>query len=328
MNDLRIDSSDSIDEHEWTFLVFLLLMEEIKQKDAQWEEFERQLIYENRFSSDHAIVEEIHKKEKAATRVLATNSTLYRARCFDKSNFDRLIEYYMKESGYTREDARKTIQEWSDQDKLLVLLPQLYSDIAPNSLKSTTESRALVNAQKKWKRNVKFKGYNKKDSSAPDANLVGIGRANPDHIRYLYLCEDELTPIYEMRPIIGQTISVAKFKLKKDVKIFDLTLDMSDDYKDPDYSLPSLYNSIGKKFSKPYSGETVRYIPTQFLAEEIKRMGFDGLRFNSSLHSGGVNVVLFDPDNAEAVSSDLVDVKEIKIITDQPMIYRIGTPQK
>lgn len=72
------------------------------------------------------------------------------------------------------------------------------------------------------------------------------------------------------------------------------------------------------------NGDASQYFPTQYLAEEIKKMGFDGLRFNSSLHSGGVNVVLFNPEDCKAVSSDLVEVKGINIDFEQPLIYKIG----
>ncbi len=54
-------------------------------------------------------------------------------------------------------------------------------------------------------------------------------------------------------------------------------------------------------------------------------MGFDGLRFNSSLYESGINLVLFNPEDCKAVSSDLVEVKSIKIGTDIPNIYKIGT---
>lgn len=79
-------------------------------------------------------------------------------------------------------------------------------------------------------------------------------------------------------------------------------------------------------FSHPYTGEVSKYLPTQYLAEEIKNMGFDGLRFRSSLNKNGINVVLFNPEISSAISSDLVDIKEIELELDKPMIYKIGTP--
>lgn len=325
-----IDFSDlsNIGNSEWTFLLFMLFVEDARQKNEEWLHFEHDLIYKNRFSSNSPIVEELHKREGQATIILPSGKELYRARSFKKSSFDKLIEYYMKEYGCTKEEIDTVLKGWSTSEKLLTLLPQLYSDVDPDYLNNNMETLALVNAQKKWRSRIKFKGYNAKDSTAPNSDLIGNGRANPDHIRYLYLCEDDITPIYEIRPIIGEQVSVAKFQLQKDVKLYDLTLNIQDHIKEPEYEWPSLYNTIGAMFSKPYNGEVSKYLPTQYLAEEIKKMGFDGLRFNSSLHKGGVNVVLFDPDMCKAISSDLVDVKAINIITDIPLIYKIGRKQE
>ena len=49
------------------------------------------------------------------------------------------------------------------------------------------------------------------------------------------------------------------------------------------------------------------------MTEKIKELGFDGLRFRSSLKQGGVNIVLFEPENCEAVSSELVEIKQISM---------------
>ena len=318
----------SLTSSEWTFLLFMLFMEDTRQKNEEWAHFEHQLIYENRFSSNSPIVEELYKREKQATKILQSGKVLYRARAFKKSSFDKLVKYYMRECGCTEDEIETVLRDWTDEEKLLTLLPQLYSEVDSDYIKNNKETLTLINAQKKWKRSIKFKGYNAKDSTAPDSDLIDNGRANPDHIRYLYLCEDDVTPVYEIRPIIGDQVSVAKFRLKKDVRLYDLTLNIQDHVEQPGYDWPSLYNTIGAMFSKPYNGEASKYLPTQYLAEEIKKMGFDGLRFNSSLHQGGVNVVLFDPDICKAVSSDLVDVKGINIVTDLPLIYKIGRKQE
>lgn len=192
---------------------------------------------------------------------------LYRARVFEKSNFNRLVKYYLQESGYSKSDIEKILNEWTDEQKILSLMPEIYSDYDYN------QTPELVKAQKKWKRYVKYKGWNAEDSGAPPADLIGNGRANPDHIRYLYLSEDPVTPVYEVRPIIGDTVSVAKFKLLKDARLYDLTFDIHDIENDEVVELPRLYNTIGAMFSRPYNGDASKYLSTQYIAEE-KKHGF------------------------------------------------------
>lgn len=318
--DIKTDF-EHMNSDEWKFLLLAMLMDDIKQRNSQWKNFEEELIYKNRFSVKHAVIDEIYVCKENAVTILKKGVVLYRARVFEKSNFNKLVKYYLQENGCSKSEIEKILNEWTDEEKILSLMPEIYSNY------DYDETPELVNAQKKWKQNVRFKGWNAEDSGAPKADLVGNGRANPDHIRYLYLSEDSITPVYEVRPIIGDTVSVARFRLTKDVKLYDLTLDIHDIVNDEVVELPRLYNTIGEMFSRPYNGDATKYLPTQYIAEEIKNMGFDGLRFRSSLHREGINIVLFNPEDCSAFASDLVEVKGIDLKLDDPLIYKIGTPR-
>lgn len=310
---------ETINSGEWKFLLFVMFMEDIKQRSFQWKDFEDELIYKNRFTIKHKIIDEIHDCKESAVKIIRKETVLYRARIFSKISFDKLVKYYLQEYGYSKCDIEKILAEWTNEEKLLSLIPKIYSEYDYN------ETPELVKARKKWKQYVRYKGWNAKESGAPSADLIGNGRANPDHIRYLYLCEDAITPVYEVRPIIGDTVSVAKFRLKKDVRLYDLTLNIQNMMNSEVVGLPRLYNTIGEMFSKPYNGDATKYLPTQYIAEEIKNMGFDGLRFRSSLHEEGINIVLFNPEDCTAFASDLVEVKGINLNIDDSVIYKIGT---
>ena len=56
----------------------------------------------------------------------------------------------------------------------------------------------------------------------------------------------------------------------------------------------------------PNADDPRNYIPTQFLSEKIKELGFDCIRFRSSLKVNGVNVVVFQPESCEALLSNLI----------------------
>lgn len=319
---MKKETKESIEERKYyTLLLFMLFTEDLKEKNAQWESFADELRYKNRFSVKHTIIDEIHECQTKAVTTHSKNTVLYRACIFDKVNFDRFIKYYLQECGYSQSDIAKKLKECTPEQKLIPIVSDMLFDSDDGA-----RSR-LAKAQDKWRRKIKFKGWNKKESGAPPADRVGNGRANPDHIRYLYLSEDPITPVYEVRPIIGDTVSVAKFKLHKDVRLYDLTLNTIDDNNDGTAILQRLYNTIGTRFSRPNNGDTSKYIPTQYIAEEIKNMGFDGLRYRSSLNEGGYNVVLFNPNDCEAVSSELIEVKGIELKLDDPFVYKIGTPE-
>ena len=217
----------------------------------------------------------------------------------------------MRERGLSAGEIKEILSECNSTQKALLISPEVYSDDMsfPDEFE---HKKDLIRTLKKWDRNTRFKGYDSKSSTAPSAEIVGEGRANPDHIRYLYLCEDVYTPIYEVRASIGDYVSVAKFRLQKDIRLYDLTKKCSQETS-IEGSIPCLFDAISSLYSRPYKGKRENYIATQYIAEEIKNMGFDGLRFESSLHKGGYNIVLFNPDLCKAVCSDLVLIDDIEI---------------
>lgn len=69
---------------------------------------------------------------------------------------------------------------------------------------------------------------------------------------------------------------------------------------------------IQRAFSKP-TNNSDDYIPTQVIAEYIRSLGYDGIRFNSSIHSGGVNLTIFNYKKCEAISSQDFRIEDIKL---------------
>ena len=144
-----------------------------------------------------------------------------------------------------------------------------------------------------------FEGYDEKNSFVPPANVVAPGRANPERIVYLYTAKEIITAIGETRPRIFDHISVAKIKLLKDSRFADFTSTGNADKLSLDSA--KLSEIIGA-FSKPCR-EEIDYIPTQFVAEFVKSLGYDGIYFASSFVPGGTNITIFDPTIAKAIAS-------------------------
>ena len=82
------------------------------------------------------------------------------------------------------------------------------------------------------------------------------------------------------------------------------------------------FRIVEQQFTKPSLNDIDYYHATQFLTEIIKKMGFEGIRFKSSLNTGGNNIVIFDtskdklevyPKNYEFLSTSLHKIKNIKV---------------
>jgi RES domain-containing protein len=160
----------------------------------------------------------------------------------------------------------------------------------------------------------------------PDPAKVGEGRLNPKGIAYIYLADNLSAAIYEMRPWIGDILSVAHFVSLSELRIVDLTSDTEESIKMKKFSkrpLPSskkdierqIWADLNRAFSKPVDPDTnpMDYVPTQIIAEWIKRWGFDGVKYKSSVHPTGMNFVLFNRNIfTEMESCDLHTIESLK----------------
>lgn len=156
--------------------------------------------------------------------------------------------------------------------------------------------------------------YNPEEMSCPLKESASGGRANPSGIPFLYLSDNPETVLYEVRASYLDELSVGTFQLKSNIdsiKLVDFTEDTP--LFQPNTSTINktikgklLRQKISSDLSKPmrrYDSE-LEYIPTQFICEFIKVFtGALGIRFNSSLHPKGNNIVLFDQEimNCKAV---------------------------
>ena len=186
--DESTDKYSALNGDDWSLILFALFMDDMLAKDKAWSEFEHELIYQNRFSSNHPIVTEIHNKASRATFILQKGRTLYRARVFKQSQYMNLVSYYLEASGASKEEIDKQLSSINDWEKYFTLIPTVISELNQDTFLKTPETISIISAYKKW-RNLRYKGYDAKNSISPSADHVSAGRANPDHIRYLYLSE-------------------------------------------------------------------------------------------------------------------------------------------
>jgi hypothetical protein len=300
-------------DNAFMWLIFLYYYQtEIQKLSSVWNSFENDIINHHRFFPNNEVIDEINNYVKTATISLKKDTILFRARIFDGQASEKFLDFYkdvLRENGIDLDSVKDDIYNSCALDTDISLL-----QFIDESKCNDENTKYAIEALRRYKAS-NFKGYNAQESMPPTSN-ISAGRANPDNIRYLYVCEDEVTPIYEIKPSIGQNISLAKLKLNRDVTLYDLTINtINEDI------MPTLFYIIEKKFSLPNYGDLTKYYSTQYIAEMLNNKGFDGIRFNSSLNEGGKNIVLFNVDDCRVVSSKLLEVSKINIETKTPSIY-------
>lgn len=165
-------------------------------------------------------------------------------------------------------------------------------------------------------------GFENKDMWNPPKKFASSGRANPKGISYLYLGSRIETTFYESRASLFDYASVAEFRLKDDIKILDLRnpeYDIipwsEDDIIDIFLIYGSFIQTLQEEISLPIrkQDKDLDYIPTQYISEYIKSLGFDGVEYQSSLDKDGYNLAVFNPEKFECIETKVYDINNIKL---------------
>jgi hypothetical protein len=157
---------------------------------------------------------------------------------------------------------------------------------------------------------------------APPKRRASHGRANPAGIPYLYLGSKPETAAAEIRPHTGEVACVAEFNIPE-IRAVDLRhprklvspfiLTDATEIGQLRADLPFL-ERLGDELTRPVlpSGAAIDYIPSQYLCEFIKKSGFDGVVYRSSV-SDGINLALFDPSKAIGGAVLLYNVTRVSV---------------
>lgn len=166
--------------------------------------------------------------------------------------------------------------------------------------------------------------YRKNEMGAPPAEVATHGRANPAGIPVLYLASNPDTAVAEIRPHVGESVSVATFETHN-LRVVDLRNPRQTVSPfllgDPDAVLQmlsdvGLMETLGHQLTRPVSSDRAayEYAPSQFLCELIKSTGFDGVVYKSGLAAGS-NLVIFNPDAYRAKKVEHYTVSSVVIVS-------------
>ena len=200
-----------------------------------------------------------------------------------------------------------------------------------NALDLEILSDLLVRYEKEYKRGKIFfrarisdnkDGFKIVDMKNPPPKNASAGRANPLGISYLYISNDVKTTLYEARVSLFDYVTVGTFRLKEDMKVINLRGDTYDPIllsekgllEDFLIHLPFI-TKLEEELSKPRrrNDKELDYLPTQYLSEFIKSIGFDGVEFQSSLYPQGYNLAIFNATKFECIKVEVFDIEKIDL---------------
>lgn len=155
-----------------------------------------------------------------------------------------------------------------------------------------------------------------KECGPPPLHCTRALRMNPAGISYFYGAEDKLTCEREIRATDNDSVIFGQFRTNIVLRIVDLS-------HAPWIRIPSLFSpqydhdlnwareflkSFSAEVSKPIKDEEapIEYIPTQILCEYIRKKGFHGVRYRSSL-TKDYNYTLFCGPKDERNTDELYE---------------------
>ncbi len=157
----------------------------------------------------------------------------------------------------------------------------------------------------------------------PEKSIAVAGRANPQGIPFLYLCQDEKTTAYETRAMLLDRISVGCFEIERPLKLVDFTAKFDPFIEESTDGIAKiakqmlLFRTIANDMSRPIRRHSsqIEYIPTQYICEYIRhKTEADGVLFKSSIRATGENIVLFNNlDKVKCIHVKLYEVTKNKI---------------
>ncbi|WNK20953.1 RES family NAD+ phosphorylase [Halomonas piscis] len=208
---------------------------------------------------------------------------------------------------------RYFLDEELDTYRLKELLDHLLADDIPD-----TWYRARIMTDKS--------PYSLEEMGAPPNHLANHGRANPVGIPYLYLGSHPKTAVSEVRPHTGEVACVAEFEMPRPLVAVDLrnprklvspfVLADAGAIGQLRADIPFL-ERLGEELTRPVlpRSAAIDYIPSQYLCEFIKKNGYDGVVYRSSVHDG-MNLALFNPEKAMARSVSTYEISRVTVDAD------------
>ncbi|MDD6047456.1 MAG: RES family NAD+ phosphorylase [bacterium] len=149
-----------------------------------------------------------------------------------------------------------------------------------------------------------LRGFPASEMNAPPFSIALSGRANPSGISYLYLASTPETACAEVRPEIGDLISVAEFKILRNLQIINLCK-LADEKKHYiSIEDECFFEVLQQAFSRPCRPHNdAEYLATQFVSSYLASKGYAGIKYFSAQDSKNkeYNLVLFNRDDAKCM---------------------------
>lgn len=213
------------------------------------------------------------------------------------------------DESYLKDNSILGTASWSEFKKYLRNINRFHYkyinlEILEPILKET--ETVISNGQKFYRSRVSnekgVKGFLRSEMGAPPDDVASAGRANSKGQSCLYLSNNRKTTVKEIRAHAFDYVTIATFRTNREIRVLDLS---SITHNSPYYAGTSkisyLINEnhlkqIASDMAKPMSrwDSELDYLPTQFISDFAKFLGYDGVKYYSTFDRDAYNLAIFD----------------------------------
>lgn len=163
------------------------------------------------------------------------------------------------------------------------------------------------------------KGFPLDMMGAPPREKATSGRANSEGISCLYLSDSEETTLHEARVGEYDYVSIAQFEAIVDVEVVNIALlseicpFLGSDITQLAVNL-SNFKRLSDEVAKPMRRHdgSLDYLPTQYLCDYIKSLGYAGFEYRSAMKEDGSNVAIFYPAKFRCIFVSVYDIQSLE----------------
>lgn len=222
---------------------------------------------------------------------------------------------------------KQNIQQWDSFKNELKHNNRFFPDNAPSIMTIEPFGKYLGKKIEKGSEdfyrariNSSGKPIDSSEMGKPPEKKAKNGRANPNGIPYLYVASLADTAIAEIRGHKGEIVTVAKFEMIDGLELADLRdpkttitpFGLEDDELELIYKNLPFLELLGKELTKPIIPREadLEYLPSQYLSEILKHIGFHGIIYKSSVSEGN-NYVIFDDDRLKVATTYQYQISDV-----------------
>ncbi|WP_439488509.1 RES family NAD+ phosphorylase [Algoriphagus sp.] len=202
-----------------------------------------------------------------------------------------------------------------------------------DSISTTLEMMAKTHAKGNsfFRARISEEPIDCKHLGKPPRDKASPGRANPVGIPYLYLATDQETTYYEARAGLHEQIFMGEFEALENLNVVSLErieflgpIEIQERGFDLEEFIRyrAFLMKLSQELSRPIrkKDSDFDYLPTQYLCEFIKSLGFDGVQYQSAMNPTGSNLAIFNDQKLQCVGVKTLKVDQVEYSVSENMI--------